>query len=120
MAHSLGGALDLAHGECNAILLEEVVRYNYAMSEQKYDQLARELGVDLDRCKSSQKADALAEQIASLRKKLGITQRLSDMGVRLSDISTLASFAYKDPCLSTNPRAATPEEIEKIYRKIYQ
>ncbi len=28
MAHSIGGYLDLAHGECNALLLEHVVRFN--------------------------------------------------------------------------------------------
>jgi len=34
MAHSLGGALGLPHGECNAILLEHVVRYNFSATGQ--------------------------------------------------------------------------------------
>ncbi len=29
MAHSLGGLLDLPHGECNALLLDHVVNFNY-------------------------------------------------------------------------------------------
>ena len=36
MAHSLGGALDLAHGDCNSILLEHVVKFNYDAAEEKY------------------------------------------------------------------------------------
>ena len=47
MAHSLGGALGLPHGECNAILLEKVVMYNYKYSAEKYDQLAETMGQDM-------------------------------------------------------------------------
>ncbi len=48
MAHSLGGALGLAHGECNAILLEEVVRYNYG--EKVGNLLGRENYEKLKHC----------------------------------------------------------------------
>ena len=119
MAHSLGGALDLAHGECNAILLEKIVQFNYAEAEQKYDQLARLLGVDIDKCDPSEKSSALAASIAELRKALGINKRLIEMGVTESDIPRLAGFAAEDPCLATNPRAATPGDIEKLFRAIY-
>ena len=120
MAHSLGGALDLAHGECNAMLLEKVVGYNYPAAAEKYDRLAAAMGVDIDRHETSRKAFVLADRIASLRKRLGITQRLADMGVSFSDITRLADFAAQDPCLATNPRTATVEDIEDIYRMIYQ
>jgi alcohol dehydrogenase len=120
MAHSLGGALDLAHGECNAMILEEVVRYNYTAASEKYNQLAKVMGVDIDKYEPSEKASALAERVMSLRKQLGITQRLIDMGVSLSDIPRLADNAFKDPCLATNPRNANPEDIEKIYKQIYE
>lgn len=120
MAHSLGGLLSLPHGECNAILLEEVVNYNYSAAADKYDQLAKVLGVNIDKCNPSQKASVLAGCVASLRKQLGITQRLRDMGVSFSDISRLAGYAFEDPCLATNPQTANPAEIVKIYEQIYR
>ena len=119
MAHSLGGAFGLAHGECNAILLEEVVRYNYAAAEDKYDQLLNLMGVDTENRDPAEKASVLAEHIASLRKKLGITQRLNQMGISLSDISRLAAHAINDPCLATNPRKANASDIEKLYQQVY-
>lgn len=119
MAHSLGGAFDLAHGECNAMLLEEVVEYNYSSAAGKYDQLALPMGLLLDHLEKPDRAQALSDRIATLRKELGIHQRLSDAGIELSDLKQLSEFAYKDPCLATNPREATPDEIEAIYQKIY-
>ncbi len=41
MAHSLGGLLDLPHGECNAILLEHVVKRNFAFAPAGTDALPR-------------------------------------------------------------------------------
>jgi len=120
MAHSLGGALDLPHGECNAILLEKVVHYNYTAASEKYNRLARVMGVDIDRCQPSKKTSALVESIASLRKQLGIRQRLIDLGVSLSDIPRLAGYAFQDPCLATNPKIVNSEEIAEIYKELYE
>ena len=36
MAHSLGGWLDLPHGECNALLLEHVIAYNYPQAAERF------------------------------------------------------------------------------------
>ncbi len=120
MAHSLGGLLDLAHGECNAILLEKVVQYNYPAAEDEYSQIAKIMGIDVNKDGPMQNSSILAGHIASLRKRLGITQRLSTMGVSSSDLPQLAGYAFKDPCLATNPRTANPAEIEKIYEQIYE
>ncbi|WP_319408023.1 alcohol dehydrogenase-like regulatory protein ErcA [uncultured Desulfosarcina sp.] len=120
MAHSLGGALDLPHGECNAMLLEKVVLYNYSAAGEKYDQLANAMGLDIHAHEPSRRASILAEGVASLRKQVGITQHLVDLNVSLSDLPRLAGYAHKDPCLATNPRTADPEDIEKIYKAIYE
>lgn len=119
MAHALGGALDLAHGECNAMLLEKVIRYNYKAASKKYDQLAKVMEVEIDEYEPSEKALALSRRVASLRKHLGITQRLIDMGVSFDDLPRLAGYAFKDPCLATNPRTAMPDDIERILKQIY-
>ena len=115
MAHSLGGALGLPHGECNALLLESVVAFNYDHASPKYDVLAREMGLDIDTKAPEQRGNALAQAITDLRRTLDINLRLKDLGVRQSGLKTLAQFASNDPCLATNPKAASPDQIENLY-----
>lgn len=119
MAHSLGGALGLPHGECNAILLEHVVRYNYTAATEKYNRIAKIMDVDHTGSQFTDTATGLAHRISSLRQQLAITQRLSEMGVSFSDIPRLANFALKDPCLATNPHDAELADIETILKQIY-
>jgi alcohol dehydrogenase class IV len=119
MAHSLGGTLDLPHGECNAILLEKAVLYNYPSASKKYDQLAEAMGHKANGGSEAGNADVIASCIRSLRKQLGINSRLSDMGVVPEDFPKLAQFAFNDPCLATNPREAEPRDIEQILQQIY-
>jgi alcohol dehydrogenase class IV len=35
-AHALGGLLDLLHGECNALLLDHVIRFNFESAPDRY------------------------------------------------------------------------------------
>ena len=119
MAHSLGGGHDLAHGECNAILLEKVVEFNYADEPQRYDRLGQAMGVEIDRIDRRDRAAAVSGAVSGLRRSLGITQRLKDLGVTRPDLFRLAGFASKDACLATNPRDASIKEIEGIYEQIY-
>lgn len=119
MAHSLGGSLGLAHGECNAMLLEHVVRYNYGVVPEKYDRLARAMGLSFEAESPETRLALLTGKISSLREELGINQRLSHMGVSGPDITRFAENAARDACLATNPRPAMPEDIAAIYRKIY-
>ncbi len=119
MAHSLGGTLDLPHGECNAVLLEKAVLYNYETVPDKYNQLAKAMGVDIDQTGKTVNANMIADCVASLRDKLNIKQRLSSMGVVAEDFSRLAEFAFNDPCLVTNPRKPTQPDIEELFRQIY-
>lgn len=119
MAHSLGGALGLAHGDCNAILLEKAVAFNYQAAAEKYDKLAEAMGQDLSNIETKNKGGGVVHSVESLRKQLDITQRLSDMGVSPGDLTRLAGFAFQDPCLATNPRETTQADIEDIYQQIY-
>jgi alcohol dehydrogenase class IV len=36
MAHSLGGLMDLPHGQCNALLLDHVIAYNFDAAPDRY------------------------------------------------------------------------------------
>ena len=44
MAHSLGGLLDLPHGQCNAILLDHVMDYNFSAEPERYTDIGLALG----------------------------------------------------------------------------
>ena len=120
MAHSLGGRLGLPHGECNALLLEKVVLFNYSSASEKYDQLAKAMHLDVNHYSIEERGYAISEKIASLRKQLNINQKLNDLGVNTSEIPELSKFAFLDPCLATNPQDTISEDIEKIYLQIYQ
>jgi alcohol dehydrogenase class IV len=115
MAHSLGGFLDLPHGECNAILLPYVIKANFSSSVQRYCNVAQKLGVDIAGKSDDQICEELVEAVIALRKATGITKSLADFGLNRLDIPKLAEMALKDACMVTNPVELTQEDIEKIY-----
>jgi alcohol dehydrogenase class IV len=117
MAHSLGGYLDLPHGECNAILLEHVLAYNYAVAPERYDRIGEALGFDLQGMNSGQKRRAILDLVHKIKKAAGISNTLADRGVKTTDIPILAGKAMADPCLITNPRRPNQRDLEVIYEE---
>ena len=117
MAHSLGGYLDLAHGECNTLLLRHVAAFNYGSASERYEQVAFAMGLDLRGMRSSEKQGAILAAIESLRTELGVNGTLASHGVKGSDVSTLAKQALRDACVVTNPRHATRRDLEVIYEE---
>jgi alcohol dehydrogenase class IV len=115
MAHSLGGFLDLAHGECNAILLDHVIAFNYDAVPERFEKIGEALGLDLRGLSSVEKKKALLNQVREIKSKAGFDRRLELLGVSHSDLSRLSQMALKDPCLITNPRPANKRDIEVIY-----
>jgi alcohol dehydrogenase class IV len=109
MAHSLGGACDLAHGRCNALLLEHVIAANYKAAPDRYDRVGAILGA------AEGGRGTPAENVAAFRRSLGVVGSLAAAGVREDAIRTLAERAYADPCMVTNPRRLTCEDLERIY-----
>ncbi len=119
MAHGLGGMFGLAHGECNAIILEKVIQFNYGACPDKYDRLAQALGLDLTATPFEERGTAVSDHVAGLRQALSIHQKLVDFGVQFSDIPQLSEFAFNDPCLATNPKEADIKDIEYLYEQLY-
>jgi alcohol dehydrogenase len=117
MTHSLGGLLDLPHGECNAILLEYVVDFNFEAAHEKYLKIADSIGISLKGSKLKDKKHVLINKIAEFRKKAGIEKTLGQLGVTSSDIHLLSGNAIKDPCVATNPQEPTVKDVEEIYEK---
>jgi alcohol dehydrogenase class IV len=117
MAHSLGGALDIAHGECNAILLDHVIEFNMSAAPERFEQIAEAMGLDLRGMDSVHKKSALLNHVRALKKAAGISRTLNELGVGRSDMSFLTNHALKDPCMATNPRKATQRDIEVVYEE---
>ncbi|HJV94240.1 MAG TPA: alcohol dehydrogenase-like regulatory protein ErcA [Azonexus sp.] len=115
MAHSLGGYLDLPHGECNALLLEHVVRFNISKAADRYRRVGEAMGIDLRGMTERERAKRITEALAKMRQRLGIVDSLATRGVRTADIPELASHAIKDACLVTNPRHASLADVQSIY-----
>jgi len=115
LAHSLGGYLDLPHGECNALLLEHVVRFNIEASPERYRQIGEAMGLDMRGMTERERAKRITEALGALRIRVGIIDSLATRGVRSADISELAVHAINDACLVTNPRRARKADVEAIY-----
>ncbi|MCG8684897.1 MAG: iron-containing alcohol dehydrogenase [Desulfobacterales bacterium] len=117
MAHSLGGLLDLPHGECNSLLLEHVINFNYDAVPEKFKIIAQTLGIDTRGLSSVQIKITLFERIRNLRFHLGISKSLGQVNVRVTDIPNLAGKAVKDACLLTNPRPAGKRDLQVVYEE---
>lgn len=117
MAHSLGGYLDLPHGECNSILLDHVMSFNYQGAVERYLRVGEALGLDMRGMGAKEKRDAILREVAILKKASGITKTLGERGACMSDIPVLAKKAMQDPCLVTNPRRPNQRDIEVIYEE---
>jgi alcohol dehydrogenase class IV len=119
MAHSLGGRLDLAHGACNSILVDHVVRFNWAAAEKSYRRMGRVMGLDLETLSSEAARDAAVDAIARFKRQVGIHQTLRDCGVTRDDFPILARNAVNDPCMATNPVPPSRPDIEKLYEEAF-
>jgi alcohol dehydrogenase len=111
MAHSLGGYKDLAHGECNALLLEHVIDFNYDYEPIKYSQMAKNLGMGNIKHKNE-----LLDGISKFKIESGLDHTLKDLGIREEDIPKLSIRAMNDPCMATNPVIPEISEVEDIFK----
>ncbi len=117
MAHSLGGLLDLPHGQCNALVLDGVMDFNYGQAEQRYRDIAAALGIEIDGIPSGEIRKRLVIEIRRLREAAGLRDTLSRCGVHRTEVHELAEIALNDPCVVTNPRRPCQRDIEVIYEE---
>lgn len=115
MAHSLGGYMDLPHGECNAILLEHVINFNFEAAPERYIKIAEIMEIPINGVAQQDIKQALINHIITLKAQVGISHKLESVGVKSADIPTLAGKAVQDACLLTNPRPATKQDLEVVY-----
>lgn len=116
MAHQLGGFYDLPHGVCNAILLPHVSQFNLIARVDRFVDIAKAMGENVDGLSKRDAADLALESIRQLSKDVGIPSGLDELGVKEKDLKTMAENAQKDACGLTNPRCPTLDDVIQIYK----
>jgi alcohol dehydrogenase len=117
MAHSCGGLLDLPHGECNALLIDHVVAFNFTEVPERYTRIAEVIGIPVQTLTEGEVKSQFLQRIRELKKDVGILSGLGARGVTVADIPELARKAMNDPCMVTNPRDADARDIEVLYEE---
>lgn len=115
MAHQLGGFYNLPHGVCNAILLPHVSRFNLIAKLDRYVDIAVAMGENVTGLSKREAAEKALTAIQVLSKDVGIPANLTELGVKIEDLPTMAENAQKDACGITNPRRPSLEEVIEIY-----
>lgn len=136
MAHKLGAFHHLPHGIANALLIDEVIRFNSAEAPAKmgtfsqythphtlsrYAEVASFLG-----CKGKndeEKVEALIAKIDELKERIGIKKTIKDYGVDEKDflnrLDAMVEQAFDDQCTGANPRFPLFSEIKQMYLNAY-
>lgn len=117
MAHSVGGLLDYSHGECNSVLLPYVIDFNFDTAPERYREIGKSMGLEVFGIPDAEVKGKILSALKDMNEAVNIPQTLGQMGVAAGDIPALAEKAMKDPCLFTNPRKPTRQDIEAIYVK---
>ncbi len=99
MAHSVGGLLDLPHGQCNAMFLNGVIDFNYGHAEERYRNAAVAMGLEVGGMPSSEVRKRLVAEIARLRDAAGLGGALSRCGIHRTEVHELAELALHDTVL---------------------
>lgn len=117
MAHSLGGQLDITHGQCNALLLEYVVEYNYNFTSERYQDIMKALDLTLIKNRERENKKRLTNWIKNFRNELGMGNKFTEYDFNSDLIHRLAEKASTDPSLLTNPVQPGLKDIEELYEK---
>ena len=136
MAHKLGAFHHLPHGVANALMLNEVIRFNSAEAPVKmgtfpqydhphtlrrYAEFAEELGIKGK--DDSEKVENLIKAIEELKKKIGIKASIKEYGIDEKDfldrLDEMCVQAFDDQCTGANPRYPLISEIKEMYLNAY-
>ena len=136
MAHKLGAFHHLPHGVANALMIEEVIRFNAAEAPAKmgtfsqYDHphtLARYAEIadylNLGGNNDVEKMENLIKAINELKAKVGIKNTIQEYGIDETDflarLDDMVEQAFDDQCTGANPRYPLMSEIKQMYLNAY-
>ena len=136
MAHKLGAFHHLPHGVANALMIEEVLRFNAAETPVKmgtfsqydhphtlarYAEIADYLG--LGGKDDQEKMENLIKAINDLKATVGIKETIKDYGIDEKDfldrLDDMVEQAFDDQCTGANPRYPLMSEIKQMYLNAY-
>lgn len=136
MAHKLGAFHHIPHGVANALLIEEVLRFNAAEVPPKmgtfsqydhphtlarYAEVADYLGIPGKT--DEEKLEGLIAKIAELKERVGIKRTIKeyniDEKVFLDNLDEMVEQAFDDQCTGANPRYPLMSEIKQMYLNAY-
>lgn len=120
MEYPVGGAVHCSHGAGNGLLLPYVMRFNLPAKPKAFANIAHLLGENIVGLSEQAAADKAVSAVEKLRNDIGVPARLRDIGIKEAQLRSLAEKAFGiKRILRVNPRAATLEEIEGIFREAY-
>lgn len=118
LSHPIGGLYNANHGHVNAVLLPEVLRFDFPVVEKKLAGFAAALGHHS--AGNGKAAEEMAlETIDTLLDAGGGPRSLRKLGVREEDLPGLAERALKDVCVLTSPRQTDEEDLFGILKRAY-
>lgn len=136
MAHKLGAFHHLPHGVANALMIEEVLRFNASEAPAKmgtfsqydhphtlarYAEVADSLGIKGNTDK--EKLEGLISAVNELKAKVGIKETIRDYGIEekvfLETLDEMTEQAFDDQCTGANPRYPLMSEIKQMYLNAY-
>ena len=136
MAHKLGAFHHLPHGVANALMINEVLRFNAAEVPSKmgtfsqydhphtlarYAEVADALGIKGKN--NEEKLENLIKAIDDLKERVGIKKTIKDYGIDEKDflarLDDMVEQAFDDQCTGTNPRYPLMSEIKQMYLNAY-
>lgn len=136
MAHKLGAFHHLPHGVANALMIDEVLRFNAAEVPAKmgtfpqydhphtlarYAEVADYLGIPGK--DNAEKLEGLIARIDELKKAIGIKDTIRDYGIDEQDflnrLDEMTEQAFDDQCTGANPRYPLMSEIRQMYLNAY-
>lgn len=115
MAHQLGGLLDIAHGEANAILLPYVMEYNLPVAVDGYAKLALAWGIGEKGDSPTSLAQSAIRNVRKLGTIAGTPADLKKYSLTEEQLENMAANTLQDPCILTNPRQADKEDVLNIF-----
>jgi alcohol dehydrogenase class IV len=117
MEYPVGGAVHCSHGCGNGLLLPWVMRFNLPARIGEFAHIAGLLGEDVMGLKVEQAAQRAIDAVDRLRSDIGVPARLRDLGVQQQQLRSFAERAHGvRRVMRVNPRPATVEEVEGIYK----
>ena len=136
MAHKLGAFHHLPHGVANALMIDEVIRFNaaeipakmgtfpqygYPHTMARYAEVAESLGLGGETDK--EKVDNLIKAIDELKEKIGIKKTIKEYVPNEEDflnrLDAMVEQAFDDQCTGANPRYPLMSEIKQMYLNAY-